>query len=768
MAVSSKLRITVWMDPPQPPHGDSDDEPGERTSRRIPVPHFLFLSFLLYTLTHNGDEFIARARYQDALHHLSSQLGNYSAWLNGTESNFTMPAQDSAVPPLLHHFSVEGAPLNSAWAYYSNSTGTYHGDATFYNLTSMNGTGLAPLADQYTENFNMTLALDKMGSWNWSASNKIALSLGERPAPPSNVSQRLTMVHGKLELTDEWTAEELRLDFEGIHFLTNGSMFALAQPPGQVIDLRYLPSIVPQSSRNDTADVVEPELVARIAKLKQLIDAGVIEPDPAADEPVRTACPFVLYIAQDPVQVQQHLLDQLEDEIQHPTGIRTVHAPPMSFRGLLLSKECGIMYEFNKTEGLGLRSLFRKLTTYAGGAAVAYLIMLVLFSRQMQQSRTPSGISKLSFLTFMVQAVVDSLSFAGHTVFALVADGKPSLSLIAPAFLACVLFANEAQFAMLIYQFQAPEDVSSPPTPAVIPSPSEATIPGVPDPLASNPVSSLAPPSIATSPTARAPPSPLPPPVVQEPSNPSFWHFLYNHLRHDPQMRIWIILFFILAVLVHAILSAILSIVIIIVSYSLFWSPQILRSIRRGRGSGLSTEYLVGTTLCRLAIALYFLLCPKNVLDIEPRPWSRYLALFVFLQVGVVILQESRLGPTFFLPKRYATPKVYDYHPIMPLPDDDPESPEQSLGDCAICMDAIYVDPSAHRRRTSLDEKTGERTSGRRGRGGILDAVGVGAASARQSYSLAPCHHLFHTECLERWLAIKNICPQCRRPLPPL
>jgi hypothetical protein len=77
-------------------------------------------------------------------------------------------------------------------------------------------------------------------------------------------------------------------------------------------------------------------------------------------------------------------------------------------------------------------------------AAITYLVMLVLLSRQMQRSRTPSGLSRISFWTFFVQATVDSLSFAGHTVFALVADGKPSLSLIAPAFLACVLFANES------------------------------------------------------------------------------------------------------------------------------------------------------------------------------------------------------------------------------------------------------------------------------------------------------------------------------------
>ena len=34
----------------------------------------------------------------------------------------------------------------------------------------------------------------------------------------------------------------------------------------------------------------------------------------------------------------------------------------------------------------------------------------------------------------------------------------------------------------------------------------------------------------------------------------------------------------------------------------------------------------------------------------------------------------------------------------------------------------------------------------------------------RDSYSLmfTPCFHIFHTECLDKWLEIKNTCPSCR------
>ena len=87
---------------------------------------------------------------------------------------------------------------------------------------------------------------------------------------------------------------------------------------------------------------------------------------------------------------------------------------------------------------------FRKVTSYAGFSALAYLTILMLFSRQAERSRTPSGISRVSKWTFLSQATMDSVSFAGHITFAIMAEGRPSVSLIAPAFLACMLFVQQA------------------------------------------------------------------------------------------------------------------------------------------------------------------------------------------------------------------------------------------------------------------------------------------------------------------------------------
>jgi hypothetical protein len=80
----------------------------------------------------------------------------------------------------------------------------------------------------------------------------------------------------------------------------------------------------------------------------------------------------------------------------------------------------------------------------------------------------------------------------------------------------------------------------------------------------------------------------------------------------------------------------------------------------------------------------------------------------------------------------------------MRLPDS--ESPDRSLGDCAICMDAILVDQPAGEKGTSASKEAPWAGAAEAHTGGIFNTVHrnvVGAANIRKSYSLAPCHHLF-------------------------
>ncbi|KAH9928798.1 hypothetical protein B0H21DRAFT_814236 [Amylocystis lapponica] len=744
-----------------PGPGDQDREngltPGDVPPHRArsSLPSFLFISFVLFMLTNNrGDEMYVRNQYLQVLDSLNHQMSNYSAWLNGTSLNFTLPTEDNATMPLVDAFMNFGTQLAPEEAsYYSNLTGFWHGHLGFHNLTDYSASELSSepwrhQADAFLAETNMSAVPELLGSWNWTASEKLSLSIGDKILDARNggrnLSEEIAVIHGKVEFTDPNNSEELRLDFEGVHFVQNGSIYAFAVPSGLHIDLRQIPSLVPESHMNDTAHAIEAEMSIRVAKLKEKIDFGTIDEDAMnQDEPLKTRCPFKLYGQVVPSKVPRYLMQELEDEIDTPTGITTIKAPELNITGVLVSQSCGILYEIKDTSGMKSQQLFRKITTYAGLSTVMYLILLVLLSRQTARSSSAAGLSRVSRYTFLTQSLIDAVSFVGHITLAILADGRPSLSVLAPAGLSCMLFVYEAQFAVLIGQIQAPEDVPPPrPAPPQVASPPAAA------PLTEN----TYPPTAAQTQTPAAP-TPQPPAVAPLVPEQSFLRFLWHHIRTDPSARLWTLISLFLIFVLRIVIFLSLPLACVGSLYSFTWLAQIYRSVRRGRSSGLSVEYLVGVTVCRLFFALYFLGCPQNILDVEPRRWIYAVACFMCVQVGVILLQEH-LSPTFFLGNRNLNAKTYDYHPPLPLP--DPEAPEQTLGDCAICMDAITVEPAlrAHRRAKSGD---GEGLARR-----------LGAVGARKSYSLAPCHHLFHTACLERWLAIKNICPQCRRPLPPL
>ncbi|KAJ3571915.1 hypothetical protein NP233_g3429 [Leucocoprinus birnbaumii] len=712
------------------------------------------------------------------------------------------PEHDSTIPPLLDNFHIQGRSLNPAReSYYPNITGYVRGNAQFYNITPMaleknESLSWRPLAERYISGTNVTEMVELGSTWNWTASNKMVMTLHEKkPLALQNSSidsRDLVAVHARMEFTDENSQETMRLEFDGVHFLSQGSIVGLVEPFGQPLDIRLLPSVVPPDKKNETAEIIAPELEHRITKLKNLIDDGMIDNDSSngecinqqtiwsihpmsEEETSKSQCPFTFHAQFQPVPIPDDLMQDLESEIQHPTGISTVKPPKMVLNAILLSKKCGILYEIHSTQGLRSQAFFNKMTTYGGLSALAYFIALVVFSRQVERSQTPSGITRISRWTILVNAAIDAVCFAGHITFAILAEGRASLALMATAFLSCVLFLQEAHFAALVLQIQGPE---SPPPPPLPSPPPQATQPD--NTTTSNP----------GSPNTPATP---PAPTQQRTNDPnsSFFRFFIHHVRTDPQARLWILMCLSLTFLVRVILSPALSMLFVVVTYSLIWLPQIWRSAVKGRASGLTAEYVFGTSTSRLSGALYFLTCPNNVLDLEPRgSWANWLAVVVLFQACVIMLQEH-IGPSFFLPAKYRAVKLHDYHPPMSSP--DPEAPEKSLGDCSICMDAIYVDASARLKATQeIDEKDGikgwpgEPASDARGRSssvggigrntvatasGLLNAMqkGVGA-SGRKEYSLAPCHHLFHTECLEKvkWLAIKTICPQCRRPLPPL
>lgn len=82
-----------------------------------------------------------------------------------------------------------------------------------------------------------------------------------------------------------------------------------------------------------------------------------------------------------------------------------------------------------------------------------------------------------------------------------------------------------------------------------------------------------------------------------------------------------------------------------------FWIPQIVRNVSRGSKRGLSNLFILGMSVTRLVIPVYFYGCPGNLMGHEATPWIWGLVLWVALQTSVLLLQDW-LGPRFFIPKK--------------------------------------------------------------------------------------------------------------------
>lgn len=140
--------------------------------------------------------------------------------------------------------------------------------------------------------------------------------------------------------------------------------------------------------------------------------------------------------------------------------------------------------------------------------------------------------------------------------------------------------------------------------------------------------------------------------------------------------------------------------------------------------------------------------------------WVLALLLYSAVQAAILVGQDSRLGARFFLPRSLqdrlslAAHETWDYHPVLPAASStdleasltDPESALNAKEDCPICLSPVQIVPSKEQ------EADGTMTRDK----------------LRWTYMVPPCHHIGHTECLERWLEARAQCPVCRARMPPL
>lgn len=154
-----------------------------------------------------------------------------------------------------------------------------------------------------------------------------------------------------------------------------------------------------------------------------------------------------------------------------------------------------------------------------------------------------------------------------------------------------------------------------------------------------------------------------------------------------------------------------------------FWIPQIVCNVEQRSRKPLQRQYIIGITVTRLLIPLYFYGCPENFVHAEPNNMVYILSIYLIAQATFLLLQE-RFGSDFFIPSQLL-PEKYNYHRSLRTITRHTDSLE-----CTICMSPIE------------------------------------SSNFSDGHMITPCDHVFHSDCLLKWMEHKMECPTCRRVIP--
>ncbi|RUS27406.1 hypothetical protein BC938DRAFT_483300 [Jimgerdemannia flammicorona] len=730
---------------------------------------YLLLIFITLMLLNVGDDGRSRTPVETALGARQQELGAIRNMTYGENvTHPTPPVVRSGKQTLIDH-----AHLEHPAHFYHNVTGVFKGDWRAENTTFVH--------------LNRTAADEARGSFAYDGLGQFTMNLKSIATEDEDIS----FVEVHMRIRDEDRSDYGVLLFaEGLHFLTNGSLYLYAVPASHPISLNELLQTLPSNETFMRARrVVEDRLQERIERLQEMLRFGY---DTTEDEEnpltVLTDCEFEILVQLHPVPknvkmsqlleyergwfiarpfhphfcIRSHdVLSNWNSELQNPQGITTIRAPPLIASLMIYSPNCGVLISALDAPGLKVEKYYAKAINYAAMVSALALMQIFFLIHQMEYTPTPSvdilcnlhfihscfifidssfhenilSVSKISYWTIAIQAVMDGYLCLLHLTTGVVVD-HVFIPFATAAFFTFILVSIFGmRYLLVIWRIQRPEYIRN--LTAVATGTSEAqrvdgsaNIPrnGQSQQPTGEATSGEGSQAMAGTPNAELPPPATAPrpAVVRETGQ--------MEERRD-----------------------------IGVLYSPSRGPPPLLPDRYpiyfcaepNIGQSRAGAVLILGTADRAQRHTRVQTRPEPVLrggnerdevgGALSTPWVWGLAAYIALQALVLVAQEY-FGPRFFVPEQYLPP-TYNYHPILPSTDE--ESMVDDGNDNENQPSHGSSASSAYPRRPHYAQPHGRDCA-------IcmlpVDTGAPGSSSAavpilgRAGYMVTPCHHLFHTE----------------------
>ena len=194
------------------------------------------------------------------------------------------------------------------------------------------------------------------------------------------------------------------------------------------------------------------------------------------------------------------------------------------------------------------------------------------------------------------------------------------------------------------------------------------------------------------------------------------------------------------------------------------WIFQIYYSAKNGTKPPMPYSYIFIVSSIKMSIPIYLKCYPNGIFGFRPNYLKVFIVDFIVFVEMIILLLQKFISPKFIIPRKFRQME-FDYYK---KPDEIKENDKAQ--ECVICLEFLSNLAFLEEKEQKIvhEQKFLKRIQKR-----IKDFVekykdNTNWNKSNKPYMVTPCHHIFHSRCLEAWLEVKNECPYCRQKIPPL
>ena len=210
-----------------------------------------------------------------------------------------------------------------------------------------------------------------------------------------------------------------------------------------------------------------------------------------------------------------------------------------------------------------------------------------------------------------------------------------------------------------------------------------------------------------------------------------------------------------------------------------FWLFQIIYSTVYRLKPSYSKKYILISSINKIFIAVYLKGNKYNFLELKPNYFKITIIVIIVLIECIILILQKNVCTQILIPKKYRKTSFNYYRNHV-----DISKHISQNKDCVICLDSLIDDNNNEnddsKNNNTIDNINYNKVHNNNNNNifkknkflkkiyskikNFLDSLKN--ENVKKKYMITPCDHVFHTQCLEKWMELKNECPYCRQKIP--